>query len=196
VWLLTEQNIVLTGFMGTGKTVIGQLLAARLNMLFIDTDIEVEAATGLDPSEIFHRYGEKRFRSEESLAVARVALLEGWVIATGGGVVLDAGNMANLRKNGVIILLEARPDVIAGRVARNDSRPLLSGSQKQQGRLLEQIEDLMRRRAPYYANHDFKVDTSEASPDQVAVEILAFLKLMRVPGTGAAGNWGWIHETT
>jgi shikimate kinase len=194
--MLIKQNVVLTGFMGTGKTVIGQLLAAWLNMLFIDTDREVEAATGLDPSEIFRRYGEKRFRSEESLVVARVALLEGWVIATGGGVVLDAGNMASLRKNGVIILLEARPEVIAGRVASNDSRPLLSGSQKQQGRLQEQIEDLMRRRAPYYADHDFRADTSEASPDQAVVEILAFLKQMRVPGMCAAGNWGWEHGTT
>ena len=124
---MIRQNIVLTGFMGTGKTVTGQLLADRLEMLFIDTDREVEAATGLDPSEIFSRYGEKRFRAEESLVVERVARLEGCVIATGGGVVLNADNMANLRRKGVIILLEARPEVIAGRVSRVDDRPLLSG---------------------------------------------------------------------
>jgi shikimate kinase len=182
--------------MGTGKTVIGQLLAARLNMRFIDTDREVEAATGLHPSEIFHRYGEKRFRSEESLVVARVALFEGCVIATGGGVVLDAGNMANLRRNGVIVLLEARPESIAGRVARNDSRPLLSGRRKQQSRLLEQIENMLKQREQHYANHDFRVDTSDTSPDQVAAELLAFLQQMQAPGTGAAGNWGWQHGTT
>jgi len=171
-------NIVLTGFMGTGKTVTGQLLADKLKMLFIDTDKEVEAATGLDPSEIFRRYGEKHFRAEEGLAVARVAQLEGCVIATGGGVVLNADNMANLRRKGVIILLEARPEMIAGRVSRIDNRPLLSGSQKQQQQLLERIESLVRQRAPYYGDHDFRVDTSEMSPEQVMAEILAYLEQM------------------
>ena len=80
--------------------------------------------------------------------MARVAQLEGCVIATGGGVVLDADNMANLRRKGVIILLEARPEVIARRVSGIDDRPLLSGSQKQPGRLVERIEALMRQRAP------------------------------------------------
>jgi shikimate kinase len=164
--------------MGTGKTVTGQLLADRLGMLFIDTDREVEAATGLDPSEIFSRYGEKYFRTEESLVVERVAQLEGCVIATGGGVVLSADNMANLRRQGVIILLEARPEVIARRVSRVDDRPLLSESQQQQ-QVLERIEALRRQRAPYYDDHDFGVDTSEASPEQVVAEILAFLE--RVP---------------
>ncbi len=173
--LLISQNIVLTGFMGTGKTVTGQMLADRLEMLFIDTDREVEAATGLDPSEIFRRYGEKHFRAEESLVVDRVARLEGCVIATGGGVVLNADNMANLRRKGVIILLEARPEVIARRVSRVDDRPLLSESQKQQ-QLPERIEALVRQRAPYYDDHDFRVDTSEASPERVVAEILAYLE--------------------
>jgi shikimate kinase len=170
-----KQNIVLTGFMGTGKTVVGRMLADRLQMLFIDTDQEIEAATGLDPSEIFRRYGEKRFRAEESLVVARAAQLEGCIIATGGGVVLNAGNMSNLRRRGAIILLEARPEVIAGRVSRIDNRPLLSGSQKQQ-QLRERIEELIRQRAPFYEDHDFRVDTSEASPEQVAEAILRYLR--------------------
>ncbi len=180
---MIRQNIVLTGFMGTGKTVTGQLLADRLEMLFIDTDREVEAATGLDPSEIFSRYGEKRFRAEESLVVERVARLEGCVIATGGGLVLNADNMANLRRKGVIILLEARPEVIAGRVSRVDDRPLLSGNRKQQQQLLERIETLMRQRAPYYDDHDFRVDTSEMSPEQVMAEVLAYLE--RMPEAGS-----------
>ena len=177
-----KENVVFTGFMGTGKTVTGQLLASRLKMPFFDTDREVSAATGLGPSEIFRRYGEKRFRLEERLAVARVAQHEGCVIATGGGVVLDADNMANLRRKGVIILLEASPEVIARRVSRVDDRPLLSGSQKQQGRLIERIEALMGQRAPYYEDHDFRVDTSETSPDQVVAAILSFLEQRREAG--------------
>ena len=175
--LLIRQNIVLTGFMGTGKTVTGQLLAERLEMLFIDTDREVEAATGLDPSEIFSRYGEERFRAEESLVVERVAQLEHCVIATGGGAVLNADNMVNLRMKGLIILLEARPEVIVRRVSLVDDRPLLSENQNQQ-QLLERIEALVRQRAPYYDDHDFRVDTSEMSPEQVMSEILAYLDRM------------------
>ncbi len=93
--------------------------------------------------------------------------------------VLDAVNMANLRRKGVIILLEARPEVIARRVSGIDDRPLLSGSQKQPGRLVERIQALMRQRAPYYADHDFRIDTSEASPKQVVAEILTFLRSER-----------------
>jgi shikimate kinase len=170
----TVSNIVLTGFMGTGKTVTGQLLAGRLKMRFVDTDQEIEAATGLDAAAIFSRYGEQHFRAEESLAVARVAQCEGCVIATGGGVVLSSGNMTSLRRNGVIILLEARPVVVASRVSWNDERPLLAGSQ-QQRQLLERIEGLLRQRAPFYADHDFMVDTSEISPEQAAAKIEAYL---------------------
>jgi len=181
VRLLSWRNIVLIGFMGSGKTVTGQLLADRLGMRFIDTDSEVEAATGCNPSEIFSQHGEKRFRSEERLVVERVARLEGCVIATGGGVVLNADNMASLRRNGLIILLKASPKVIARRVSRADDRPLLSESRQQQ-QALERIEGLMRQRAPYYDDHDFQVDTSERDPEQVTVEILAFLG--RGPETG------------
>jgi shikimate kinase len=170
---LIRQNIALIGFMGTGKTVTGQMLADRLGMLFVDTDSEVEAATGLNPSEIFRRYGEKRFRAEESL-VDRIARLEGCVIATGGGVVLNPDNMANLRRKGVIILLDARPDVIVRRVSLVDDRPLLSGVR--QGPLLARIEALMRQRAPFYEDHNFRVDTSEMSPEQVMAEIMSCLK--------------------
>lgn len=167
--------MVLTGFMGTGKTEAGKMLAARLEAPFIDTDQEVEAAVGLHPSEIFRRYGERRFRTEESLVVARAARLEGYVIATGGGVVLNPENMANLRSRGVIILLEAAPGVIARRISPSDTRPLLSGASREQGRLQEAIEALLEQRRPYYQDHDHRIDTSEAGPARVAEEILAYL---------------------
>lgn len=172
---MDKQNVVLTGFMGTGKTVTGQMLASRLKLPFIDTDEEVETTTGLNPDKIFQRYGEKRFRSEESLAIARVSQYEGCVIATGGGVVLDPDNMVNLRRKGVIILLEARPEVIARRVSHSDTRPLLSRGSKEQGQLLEHIEALMEQRAPYYEDHDFKIDTSEAEPAQLVSQMLVWL---------------------
>jgi shikimate kinase len=172
---LDRRNVVLTGFMGTGKTAVGQMLADRLEASFIDTDQEVETAVGFPPSEIFRRYGERRFRSEESQVVDSVARLEGCVIATGGGVVLNPENMERLRRNGVIILLEAAPDVIARRTSLSDTRPLLSGSLGGPEQLQEAIEALLEQRKPCYQDHDYRIDTSEAGPAQVVEEILAYL---------------------
>ncbi len=170
--VLKKENIVLTGFMGTGKTAVGRQLASRLNMNFIDTDVEVEYATGLKIHEIFKRYGEQRFRAEERTAVEKAAGFRNTVIATGGGVVLDPENMQNLRKSGVIVLLEARPEVIARRVRRHNNRPLLANRE----RLIERIENLLQERAPYYEDCDCKIDTSDLSIQGVVDKIVAVLR--------------------
>jgi shikimate kinase len=162
--------------MGTGKTAAGKLLARRLGLTFIDTDEEVEAATGLTPSEIFRRYGEERFRSEESRVVMRVARRRGCVIATGGGVVLRRSNMARLRRKGIVILLEAAPEAITRRVSRYDTRPLLSGSIGARSRLRDRIAELLQQRAPFYADCDHRIDTSALSPEQVVAEIMDYLQ--------------------
>jgi len=173
---VTRGNIVLTGFMGTGKTATGQLLASTLHLPFVDTDREVEAAAGMTCAEIFSRFGEQRFRSEESLAVARVAQREGCVIATGGGVVLNPDNMRRLRSRGVIILLAARPEVIAGRIGSSDGRPLLLNSDRSPEQMLEKIKSLLESRAPLYADCDLRIDTSDTRPSQTVAEIMLFLK--------------------
>lgn len=168
---MKKENIVLTGFMGTGKTAVGEHLASRLNMNFIDTDREIEYATGLKIPEIFRKYGEKRFRAEERIAVEKAAGSRNSVIATGGGVVLNPENMKNLRETGLIILLEARPEIIAQRVRHHNVRPLLSSKD----RLIEQIENLLQARAPYYEDCDCKIDTSNLSIQGVVDKIIVVL---------------------
>lgn len=173
---MIKGNIVLTGFMGTGKTATGQLLASTLRLPFVDTDSEVEAAVGMTVAEIFSRFGEQRFRSEESLAVARAAQRRGCVIATGGGVALDPDSMRRLRSSGVIILLTARPEVIVERVSSDDVRPLLTGPGGSPKQLLGKIMSLLEQRDPLYADCDLRIDTSNLRPEQTVAEIMLLLK--------------------
>lgn len=169
---VAKENIILTGFMGTGKTVVGKRLAARLKMGFLDTDSIVEQATGLAVPEIFRKYGEERFRMEEYLAVGKAAAARNCVIATGGGVVLNPENTRRLRDNGYIVLLEARPEVIAGRVRASGVRPLL----EKKGDLTEGITALLQERAPYYQNYDLRIDTSDMAIDEIIARINLFLQ--------------------
>ncbi|MGB9792966.1 MAG: shikimate kinase [Thermacetogeniaceae bacterium] len=169
---MRKSNIVLIGFMGTGKTSVGKQLASLLGMEFVDTDMEIERITGLKISEIFRRYGEQRFREEERAVVKRVAALQNAVVATGGGVVLNPENIRDLRKSGVVVLLQARPEVIARRVQTGKDRPLLAD----QERLLERIESLLQERAPYYQDCDFKVDTSDLQVHEVVDKIIEKLR--------------------
>jgi shikimate kinase len=168
----SKKNIVLTGFMGTGKSAVGRHLARCLQMDFVDTDEEIEKKTGLKIPEIFARYGENYFRAEESKVVEEVAGRENCVIATGGGVVLNPENIRKLRERGVIILLEATPEVIAARVLKSEERPLLFSSRDP----LERIRELLEFRAPFYQNCDLRVDTSSLSLEEVVEKIVSFLE--------------------
>ena len=87
------KNIILTGFMGTGKSTVGTKIAERLNRRFVDMDREIEKLTGMTISELFRRYGEGRFRSEEKLMAKKIAVQDDLVVATGGGIVLDQENI-------------------------------------------------------------------------------------------------------
>jgi shikimate kinase len=166
-----EKNIVLIGFMGTGKSTVGSRLAGRLNRKFVDMDREIERIVGMPVSEIFKRYGEIRFRSEEKLIAQKLARESGLVIATGGGVVLEKVNMDSLSRNGIIICLEATPSEIFERVNRKKgTRPLLKKDLR-----LEDIEEMLKARESLYAQADYRVNTSGKSPEQVMNEVLEVL---------------------
>lgn len=165
-----KSNIVLIGFMGTGKTAVGKRLATLLNKDFYDTDMEIEAVTGMSITQLFNKYGEVRFRSEENLAVSRLAKIENSVIATGGGVVLDQGNMELLAENGIIICLSAKPEIIYERVKRRNNRPLLK-----KGDMYQTILDLMKQREELYRCADFYIDTSELVFQDIINRIMEFL---------------------
>jgi shikimate kinase len=165
------KNIVLTGFMGAGKSVVGRKLAERLEMNVVDTDAVIEEESGMNISEIFRRFGEAHFRELESEAVRKVSTLKDHVIITGGGVALNKDNIENLRKKGVIVHLHAEPEVIYKRVKDEIHRPLLQIEDP-----LKKIKELLEQRAPFYANSNIEVDTSKLSVDEVVEEILNEIK--------------------
>ncbi len=174
------KNIVLIGFMGTGKSTVGIKLAERLKMQFIDMDREIEKLTGMSIPMLFKKHGEIRFRSEEQLMSEKLGQRSNLVIATGGGVVLNRDNFEALRKSGILICLDADPKVILARVNRKKgSRPLLK---KNPG--LEDIEKMLNEREEYYSLADYRVDTSGKEMDKIVQEII---QLVRKPTNRRVG---------
>lgn len=165
------KNIVLIGFMGTGKTTIGQMLATRLGRTFIDVDREIEAACNMSVAQIFAEYGEACFREHESQAIKNLINYRDVVIATGGGSVLAIENVHNLKKCGLLISLGACPEVIVERIEKDTvTRPLLNRHDR-----LQVVTALLHERKKRYQNADFYVDTSYITPCQAADRIVEFL---------------------
>ncbi|MFN3966602.1 MAG: shikimate kinase [Endomicrobiia bacterium] len=164
-------NIVLTGFMGTGKTVIGKLLAQKLSWEYIDTDELIEKRENMKISDIFATKGEPYFRKIETEVVKDVSKKDKCVISTGGGVVLKEENMIALEKNGIIINLSASPEIIFERTSKDKSRPLLNKENPK-----EEIMKLLNFRAPYYDRCALKINTDDSDPEKNVRKILDFLK--------------------
>ncbi|MCX7793687.1 MAG: shikimate kinase [Thermodesulfovibrionales bacterium] len=165
------KNIVLTGFMGTGKTEVGKILAKLLGYTFIDADSVIEREQQMAITEIFKKFGEPYFRDLESDVIKRLSQMEKAVISTGGGAVLREENMENLRKKGIIICLMASPDTIYERTKNDTSRPLLHVENP-----LQRIKELLDFRRPYYERADILIDTDKKTPQEVAQEILEKIK--------------------
>jgi len=168
---MPEKNIVLTGFMGTGKSSVGKRLAALLMMDFYDTDELVEKRENMTIPMIFRSKGESYFRESESEVIAEVSMKVNSVIATGGGAVLRESNMKALKKNGIIICLKANPRIVLQRTSSSHGRPLL----KKPGNDLNVIEQMMEEREICYAGADYTIDTSNNSDEDTAREILHIL---------------------
>lgn len=162
---MTKSNIVLIGFMGTGKSVIGRKIAKELNMDFIDVDQEIEELVGMTIKDIFRCYGEKRFRGEETLVVKKVALCENTVISCGGGAVLAAENVDALRKSGLLVELYADAQIIFNRVKNNRNRPLLKGAS------VEDIETRYESRRKFYEVADIRIDTGLQNIDETVKKL-------------------------
>jgi shikimate kinase len=161
------KNIVLTGFMGTGKTAVGKTLARKLGYTLIDVDAEIEKEQKTTIANIFKEHGEPKFREIESEVIKKLSEIENAVISTGGGAVLRQENMDNLRKNGVIVCLMASPETILKRTCNNNDRPLLQVEDP-----LQKIKELLEFRKPYYEKADIMIDTNEKSPAEVAEKII------------------------
>lgn len=180
-----KHNVVLIGFMGTGKTTVGVQLARRLKYRFVDTDHEVEQRAGCSVAEIFRAQGETVFRRLERAAIHEAAQRSGCVIATGGGAVQDPQNVESLRRTGVMICLVATPQTVEARLKGSRARPLLHGSGRPGlGRAdrLDQIRRLQAARASSYAAADVAIDTSFLTTQEVvkAVERAVSARQVRV----------------
>jgi 3-dehydroquinate synthase len=157
--------------MGSGKSSVAACLAERLGMSCVDTDIMVERSAGLSIPEIFGRFGESRFRALERRVVRRAVAGQGQVIATGGGVVLDAANRARLKRAGVTIWLKTPPSLAAARIGASSHRPLVASGDR-----TEVLGRLLAQREPYYREALMHVDTSKHSVEQVASAIVSRLR--------------------
>jgi 3-dehydroquinate synthase len=165
-----DDNIILTGFMGTGKTTVGRLLAERLDRRFIDTDELVVARDGRPIDEIFRTDGEITFRNWEERLATELAGRRGLVIATGGRLMLEAANAAALGATGPVFCLSATPEEIAARLGADPARrPLLEGHDPQ-----ARIRDLLHQRAAGYARFR-TIPTGGRAPEAIADEIAALV---------------------
>ncbi|MDD2310704.1 MAG: shikimate kinase [Desulfuromonadaceae bacterium] len=169
---MPERPLILTGFMGSGKSTVGRIVAERLGCRFVDLDTEIVTAAGCSINDLFVRDGEDGFRKLESFQLEQVLTAgEASVIATGGGAVISAQNRALMRSRGVIINLKVTLQQLLSRLNGCSDRPLLAG-----GDAAKRAASLMDEREQYYADADIRIDTDGKSVEDVAAEILCSLK--------------------
>ena len=161
------RNIVLVGFMGTGKSVVGKLLAKKLNMDFVESDEMIEIREKLPIKDIFEKKGELYFRLVEKEVVKEASSRKNIVISAGGGAIADEDNLKNLKNSGVIICLKASPETILRRTKDLKTRPLLNVPEPK-----KRIGELLKKREPYYNKADFSVNTDDLSVKQAVERIL------------------------
>ena len=159
-------QIILTGFMGTGKTEVGRRLARVLGRTFVDTDRLVEAKAGRTVADVFAADGEAGFRALEREAVAEACAIPDAIVATGGGALVDPENRRRLAASGPIVCLTASPEAILARVGGGSSRPLLASCGSDAERL-DKIRTLLAARAAAYSTAAHTIDTTGLTVDQV-----------------------------
>ncbi|MEI2693292.1 MAG: 3-dehydroquinate synthase [Anaerolineae bacterium] len=173
---MTSPNLILTGFMGTGKTVVGQAVAERLGRWFVDMDAVIERQAGKPISAIFRDEGEPAFRRLEAALCGELSSERNLVIATGGGALVAEANRAALGETGLLICLDAPVDVILQRLERADDRPLLAGPDRR-----ARVEALLAQRAVAYATIPHHIDTAGLAVEQVVERVI---RLARQMGSG------------
>ena len=169
-----DGNIVLVGFMGTGKTTVGRILAKRLRREFVDMDRVIEERQGRKISDLFACEGEPFFRRLERDLVRELAARDQLVIGTGGGVVLNPDNLRDFGQRGLVVCLRADPDTILARVGGDSARPLLEGGEKR-----EKIIRLLAARQALYEAVEHGVNTVGKTPAVVADDIIRLYEGLR-----------------
>jgi shikimate kinase len=161
------QNIALIGFMGTGKSSVGQMVAAQLHFTFLDTDHVIEARAGKMISEIFAQQGEPAFRELERNIVGELVSRKKTVISTGGGLPANPENLASLKTHSLVVCLWASPEKIWERVRSQTHRPLLREPDP-----LAKIRSLLADREPFYREADVLLNTEMRSLKDVAQQVI------------------------
>ncbi len=163
-WVNMTKNIILIGFMGTGKDTIGKLIAKRMGLRFLSTDELIERRVGRPISQIFAESGESHFRALEKEALSDLVDLKNLVVATGGGMIIDPENRAQLKQMGRVIQLSAPLEILETRLTGDDTRPL--------ARDWSNVQALYQARQGLYDFADMTVDTAFRAPRQISNEIL------------------------
>ena len=175
---LRSRTIVLVGMMGAGKTSVGKRLAETLDLPFFDADEEIERAAGRTITEIFEQRGEAEFREGERRVIARLLDQLPHVMATGGGAFVSPQTRELVSRKAISVWLKASPEVLARRVARKNTRPLLQGQDPRQV-----LEALLEKREAAYGQADVIIDSGDG-PHQATVDaIIAALKRRQLQGT-------------
>lgn len=162
-----NHNLALIGFMGTGKSSVGKLVADLLRFTFLDTDQLIEARAGKSITHIFTQEGEPAFRDWERRVVLELVDLRKTVISTGGGLPLNPANLESLKTHALVVCLWSSPATIYERVRAHTHRPLLQDPDP-----LEKIRQLLAAREPYYRQADVLVNTEMRSVREVATQVI------------------------
>ena len=171
IFMIGKSSIFLIGPMGSGKTAVGRQLSRMLDLEFIDSDVEIEARTGVDIPLIFEKEGEAGFREREREAIDALTAREGIVLATGGGAVLNPANRENLSQRGCVVYLQTSVDQQMERTRHGRQRPLLYTSDPK-----TRLRELLAERLPLYeSTADLIVSTDGRRVQAVAEEIVQLL---------------------
>jgi shikimate kinase len=169
-------NLALVGFMGTGKTSVGRVVAEQLHFEFLDTDELIQSRTGRTINDIFGKDGEPAFRMLERQVVGELAGRTKTVISTGGGLPANLENLTALKAHALVVCLWASPERIWERVRHQSHRPLLHDSDPER-----KIHELLKIRAPFYRQADVLINTDQRSAREVAQQIVLQFKLATRP---------------
>lgn len=175
---MIPQRIYLTGFMGSGKSTSGPLIAAQLGYRFLDLDAEVERIAGVSISEVFEQHGESKFRALETAVFSEMMMQENVVVATGGGALVTEGNLMLAESSGSIVFLQLPAHVLATRLSDPEGRPLLhdeDGNPYTKAELVERIETLLAKRERFYSHADVVIEAAEMAPEAVADAVVQAL---------------------
>jgi len=168
---MKNKNIILVGFMGTGKTVTGRVLAEQTGLELVDMDSIIEERAGRAISEIFATDGEAAFRAMERELAQELAQRDGLIVSTGGGIVLNPDNISDFEKTGLVVCLKASAELIFQRLEKDTTRPLLAGDKK------AQIASILETRQPLYDAIEHGIDTNGLSAEETAKPILRLYAL-------------------